>query len=339
MVTSVERQPAVGFFAPSGYLTDPKVIDRAAAWFQDRQWHVSAGDSVFSQEHRFAGPDALRLADLQAFAAGQGLDVAVAARGGYGLSRLLGQIDYDAIATAQRPVIGYSDFTAFNLALLARSGGVSFQGPAASDFYLPRSRRGLPPEQRAASVANQADFLAAMTQQQVGIEFDLMPGDWSHADESFAGTLWGGNLTMICSLLGTPYFPRVRGGILFLEDVNEPAYRIERLLLQLVHAGVLQQQRLVLLGDFSGMPVLSNDQGYTVETALQAVRAHAGVPPLIRGLPFGHAWRRCTLPVGVKAKVELRRTDAPDGARASLRYRGHPRLPDHLIPAALRSRA
>ncbi len=124
----------LGLVAPSGYMPDPAVVDRAATFFSGRGWQVEAGESVFSREQRFAGPDELRLADLMRFATDPSIDVVLSARGGYGLSRLLDRIDYTAIK-ARKPVIaGYSDFTAFNLAYLARAGGVSLSGPSAGDF-------------------------------------------------------------------------------------------------------------------------------------------------------------------------------------------------------------
>lgn len=116
------RAGSVGFFAPSGFLPDPLVMDRAAEFFTARGWRVSAGESVFARELRFAGPDELRAGELQRFATDRSLDVAIAARGGYGLTRLLGELDYEAIAAARVPLVGYSDFTAFSLALLAKAG-------------------------------------------------------------------------------------------------------------------------------------------------------------------------------------------------------------------------
>jgi muramoyltetrapeptide carboxypeptidase len=121
----------------------------------------------------------------------------------------------------------------------------------------------------------------------------------------------------VCSLLGTPYFPRVSGGLLFLEDTNEPWYRIERLLLQLLHAGVLARQKAVILGDFAPVPVVSNDHGFGLP-AIGAALAQRCPTPLVSGLPFGHGRRRVTLPVGARARLTVR------GDRAQLAFRGYP---------------
>ncbi|HYM47164.1 MAG TPA: LD-carboxypeptidase, partial [Burkholderiaceae bacterium] len=108
----------LGIIAPSGFVPDMTVIDRAAAFFAARGWHVEAGESVFAREQRFAGSDDLRLADLQRFATDRTIDVVLCARGGYGLSRLLDRIDFATIKTRSAPMVGYSDFSAFSLAYL-----------------------------------------------------------------------------------------------------------------------------------------------------------------------------------------------------------------------------
>ncbi len=300
---------SVGFFAPSGNLPDPGLMDRAAQFFAARGWRVSAGESVFSCEQRFAGSDELRAAELQRFASDRSLDLAVSVRGGYGLTRILDRLDYGAIREAGRPLVGYSDFTAFNLALLARAGGISFQGPSAADFAGGEE-----------TAFTAGEFFAAISQAVYGCDFFVDDGDPRLAQGlDVRGRLWGGNLAMVCSLLGTAYFPRVRGGILFLEDVNEPAYRVERMLLQLLQAGVLARQKAIVLGDFSPMPSLANDNGYGLPSALEALRARCPTP-LVGGLPFGHGRRRVTLAVGAAARLVVR------GAQARLEYRGHPRL-------------
>jgi muramoyltetrapeptide carboxypeptidase len=289
--------------APSGFLPDPGVADRAAQYFAARGWSVCAGETVFAREQRFAGPDELRAAELQRFATDRSLDLVVAARGGYGLSRLLPRLDFRAIADAGRPLVGYSDFTAFGLALLARAGAVSFQGPSAADFGPGADRE-----------FTQRHFFEAVGQPVACVGFE---GDGPDLDAR--GRLWGGNLTLTCAMLGTPYFPRVRGGILFLEDVNEAAYRIERMLLQLMHAGVLGRQRAIVLGDFAPVPALPNDNGFDLAAVVGHLRAQLDTP-VFTGLPFGHGTRRVTLPIGAAGRLTARR------GSIRLEFRGHPVL-------------
>ena len=298
--TKVRR---VGLVAPSGFLPDPAVADRAASFFTARGWSVCAGETVFARELRFAGSDELRAAELQRFATDRALDVVVAARGGYGLSRLLDRLDFKAIGEARRILVGYSDFTAFGLALLARAGAISYQGPSAADFGS-----------RGDSDFTLSSFFQTIEQPEVSIEFAT-----DGPDLDVQGRLWGGNLSMLCALVGTPYLPRVRGGILFLEDVNEPAYRIERMLLHLLQAGILPRQRAVVLGEFAPIPTMPTDNGFDLAAVVRYVRSVLPTA-MLTGLPFGHGPRRLTLPIGAPGRLQVR------SGRASLKFHGHPVL-------------
>jgi len=293
----------VGIVAPSGFVADGAALDRAAQFFTACGWRVSAGESCFAREQRFAGDDALRASELQRFVTDRSLDLVLAARGGYGLMRIIDRLDFAKVRAAGRVIVGYSDFTAFNLALLARAGGVSWQGPSAMDFGA------AVPEP-----FTHDNFFAAIDSDQFSIEFE---SDGPACD--VRGTLWGGNLALTCALLGTPFFPRVRGGILFLEDVNEAAYQIERMLLPLLHAGVLQQQKLIVLGAFSPVPPQANDNGYSLAAAIAHLRARCATP-IATGLPFGHVPRKLTLPVGARARCTIA------GGCATIVCRGYPRL-------------
>jgi len=297
------RAPSLALVAASGALPEG-VADRAAHFFAQRGWQVQAGESCFARETRFAGPDELRLHDLQRFATDRRIDVVLSARGGYGLSRLLDQFDYEAIARAGRIIVGLSDFTAFNLAYLARAGGVSFQGPSAGDFAAAEP-----------DPFTVEQFFATLTCGEHRVEFD---GEGPDCDVT--GTLWGGNLALVTALVGTPYLPRVRSGILFLEDVNEPAYRIERMLYQLLHAGVLARCRAIVLGDFSPVPAQATDNGFDLASAIAQLRGRLDVP-VLTGLPFGHVPRKLTLPVGARARLKVR------GGRTELTFSGHPTVP------------
>ena len=295
--------PRLALVAPAGCLPDTAIVDHAAQFFSARGWQVQAGESCFARDTRFAGPDDLRLADLQRFATDRHVDVVLCARGGYGLSRLLAGLDFAAIRHADRIIVGMSDFTAFNLAYLAQAGGISFQGPTAGDFAVPQ------PDSFTVE-----HFFAAITEPEHRIEFD---GEGPDCEVS--GVLWGGNLALVAALTGTPYMPRLRGGILFLEDVNEPAYRVERMLYQLLHAGVLARCRAVVLGSFAPVPAQPTDNGFDLAQVIGRLRANIEAP-VLTGLPFGHVPRKVTLPVGARARLQVR------AGRVALSFSGHPTL-------------
>lgn len=204
------------------------------------------------------------------------------------MGRLLPRLDFSAIARSGKRFVGHSDFTAFQLALLARTGAVSWAGPMASfDFG-----------------GEQVDDLTAdLFAEAMRGELEILSFESADADPVDArGMLWGGNLALVTALVGTPYFPQVGGGILFLEDINESAYRVERMLVQLLQADVLQRQQAIVFGTFTDMPSTSLDVGYGMAEVIAWLRTQISVP-IITGLPFGHVSLKATLPVGAQVGI------------------------------------
>jgi muramoyltetrapeptide carboxypeptidase len=211
------------------------------------------------------------------------IDIVLAARGGYGMSRLLDRIDFDLFARSGCVFAGHSDCIALQLALLARNGTSSLAGPLACfDFGA-----------ETVSEFTAKHFWAALAQPRHAFTVS-QPGQPRCAA---SGVLWGGNLAMVTHLLGTPNFPAIDRGILFLEEINEHPYRVERMLLQLHNAGVLDRQAAILFGDFSGFRVLDNDAGYGMATVVEYLRGKTRTP-ILTGLPYGHIRDKVCLPVG-----------------------------------------
>ena len=152
-------------------------------------------------------------------------------------------------------------------------------------------------------------FAEAMSGELEALGFRTEPG---FDGLQLRGQLWGGNLTMVLSLLGTPHWPKLRGGILFLEDVGEHPYRVERMLLQLHQAGVLQRQKAVLLGAFSDWRKSPLDRGYTLKTVVARLRSVCDTP-ILTGLPFGHVQTKVTLPVGLRVELAVQGRDVMVG--------------------------
>lgn len=295
----------IAIAAPGGYAMDEAALERGLQRLRAQGCTVH---NYYQPEHkfqRFGGSDAARLAQLNAAAADPAVQIVMALRGSYGISRILPEIDFDAMAASGKLFVGYSDFTAFHLGLLARTGAVSFAGPMICDDFI----RDEPVD------FTLRQFWDCMT----GPTHTVTAGAAGNPEVDLNGALWGGNLAMLVSLLGTPYFPQVEGGILFLEDVNEHPYRVERMLLQLLQAGVIGRQQAVLLGDFSGYRLGPNDNGYDFDAMLAYLRQSLPVP-VLTGLEFGHIRRRVTLPVGARARLQ---SDA-DGFR--LTVGGYPTL-------------
>lgn len=256
---------------------------------------VSIDSSVRARHQRFAGDDDARLATLHRVADATP-SVAMASRGGYGLTRLLDRIDWGRLARSVEQGtrwVGYSDLTALQLGLLARTGARSWHGPMAAEDFGPADDEG------GVNDVTRDCLREAMAGELEAVGFRTEPG---YDGLQARGVLWGGNLAVVQSLLGTPYWPKLRNGILFLEDVNEHPYRIERALLQLHQAGVLERQKAVLLGAFTDYRMSPLDRGYTLKRAVAHVRQVCPVP-VLTGLPFGHVRTKVCLPVG--ARVEL----------------------------------
>jgi muramoyltetrapeptide carboxypeptidase len=280
----------IGLYAPAGFVTEPASIDRAVARLASLGHRVVVDPTCTGRWQRFSAPDDERLAAIERMLANPGVELAVAARGGYGWSRLLDRLDFKAIAAARKRWLGHSDFTAFQLAALAHAGMKTFAGPmAAYDFGA---------ETPSAFTLDHCWGLLAGDEYEVECALD-------GPDFAGEGMLWGGNLAMIAHLAGTPHMPRVDDGILFLEDIGEHPYRIERMLYQLHYAGVLTRQRAVLLGTFTGYELGPNDNTYDATAMVAHVRAHLGLH-VYTGLPFGHCPEKLTLPVGGRCAMTVR---------------------------------
>ncbi|HEY2818375.1 MAG TPA: LD-carboxypeptidase [Casimicrobiaceae bacterium] len=287
----LDRHWHFGIYAPAGFATDPAAVDRAIARLTALGHRVHVDSTARTREQRFSAGDDERLAAIMRMAEASDIDIAIAVRGGYGWTRLLDRIDYLALATKRMRWLGHSDFTAFQLAALARSGMITFAGPmAAYDFGA---------EQPSAFTFEQC--FGVLDNATWEIECALDGPSQTIAN----GVLWGGNLSLVAHLVGTPYLPNVEGGVLFLEDVAEHPYRIERLLYQLLHAGILERQRAVLLGAFTEYQLTANDEGYDLAAAIDHLRMRAQVP-IYTGLPYGHVRDKLTLPVGGRCALETR---------------------------------
>ena len=307
----MSRPRTIEIVAPSGYPPDEVAAERGIAWLRADGHRVVGVEAVQRRHLRFGGTDAQRAQDLNRLAdsAHPLPDIVLAARGGYGAVRILDALDYAGLqrrlAGAPIALCGHSDFTAIQLALFARAGIVTFGGPMlAANFGAPEI-----------SAFTVEHFWRALESP----EFTVRESAAQASEADVSGTLWGGNLAMIASLVGSPFMPRIEGGILFLEDIHEHPYRIERMLYQLHFSGILARQRALLLGDFTGGKLSAYDNGYDFPAMIDHIRAVTGLP-IVTGLRFGHGADLVTLPFGAQARLQA----THDGF--SLTVAGHPTL-------------
>lgn len=322
-------------YSPSGAVRDKPAFRRGVARLKSLGHEVEIDEAAMACHQRFAGDDQTRLAAIHR-AADCGADVALISRGGYGLTRILPLIDYKKVAKSIEKgtlFVGISDFTAFQNAVLARTGAITWAGPGLCEGFGVGGKPDPDGHGDAPLVPDDImeacfDDLICGQGEGAGWRQDREPKkvanttltdvSTSETDASYCikkSLVWGGNLSVLTSLLGSAYFPEVKNGILFLEDVAEHPYRIERMLTQLLHAGVLGRQKAILLGQFTDYKLLPHDRGFKLQTVVKWLRAQVKAP-VLTNLPYGHVATKVLLPVGAKSDLIV------DG-RDALLYWGH----------------
>ena len=289
-------------YSPSSAVRDKAAFRRGVQRLRALGHEVEIDADALTSSQRFAGDDATRLAAITR-AANSGADVALISRGGYGLTRLLPSLPYALISKAidkGMQFVGLSDFTAFQLAVLAKTGSITWQGPALGEDFGSVD----PPDE-----IMQACFDDLLQEQGEGAGWRLAKDQQELELSIHNAMLWGGNLSVLVSMLGTPYFPKIKSGILFLEDVGEHPYRIERMLTQLLHAGVLAQQKAIVLGQFTKYKTVPHDKGFKFSSVVAWLRSQVKVPVLTE-LPLGHVATKVLLPVGAKVDLACQGRDA-----------------------------
>ena len=299
----------IHLIAPSGYCINQVAAARGVERLEAAGHQVENREVILRREQRFAGTEQARLADINALATLEGENrIVMAVRGGYGASRLLEDIDWSALVARQQQdpllICGHSDFTAIQMGLLAAGNVITFSGPMLAGNFG-------------------AETLDAFTEYHFwqALRNPVFTLEWNSdgPDCQASGTLWGGNLAMLVSLIGTPWLPTIENGILVVEDINEHPFRVERMLLQLHYAGLLTRQPAIVLGSFSGVAANDYDAGYDLQSMCRYLRSRLRVP-VISGLDFGHEPRTVTLPLGAQATL------VHHGATSTLTVSGHPVL-------------
>lgn len=299
--------------ASSGFGSDNSRNETAFSRLQQAGFTLTNQQAAYRRYQRFAGTDAERIADLQDMAKSRTAmpKVIMAYRGGYGAQRLLPHIDFASLGAKMREhgtmFFGFSDVCVLQLALLAKSKMLSFAGPMLySEFGKPQP-----------SSYTMDAFIQGTSKAQNTIAVPLM----QRHDVNTEGMLWGGNLSVLAALAGSPYLPDIQGGILFLEDVGEQPYRIERMLQTLLLSGVLQKQKAIVLGDFRMGNIRDvYDSSYDFSTVANTISRAAKIP-VLNGFPFGHISNKATFPLG--AHAEIRSTT--DGGY-TVTFSGYPTL-------------
>ena len=276
----------VALVAPSGILPDRAQVELAIENARSLGWIPVLGENVSELHGYLAGTDEQRAADLNKALRDETIDAIWCVRGGYGAMRLLRDIDFAALRANPRPLIGFSDITALHAAIHRECGIVSFHGPTARGELTEFSRDSL-----LRAVEAQVDPCGEAPSARV-----LRPG-------KARGRLAGGNLALIASLMGTPWSVDFDGAILIIEDIDEAVYRVDRMMRQLLLAGVLGKCAAIVAGDFRPPAGETSEGNRTVDEVIAEAADEAGIPCLA-GAPFGHIDDQWTIPLGAVAELD-----------------------------------
>ncbi len=295
--------------APSGHVRDPASVDRAIARLQAAHWQIDQLEVTQQRFLRFAGTDEARAAQINQLADPHYAlpELVLAARGGYGAIRLLPLLNYTGLQQRLKHtstiLMGHSDFTVIQMALLAKAGLTTYSGPMLCSHFGAQTTSAFTMDAFEKVFAPSPLTLSVRSPQTQSLQC--------------SGLLWGGNLANIVSLIGTPYLPQIEGGILFIEDINEAPFRLERMLCQLHLAGILGRQQALLIGELGANRPAEQDTSYTLDDMLDYLRNTLSIP-ILTGLPVGHGPDIATLPVGAHAEL------VSDTQGFELKIRQHP---------------
>ncbi|HJQ10210.1 MAG TPA: LD-carboxypeptidase [Gemmatimonadaceae bacterium] len=276
----------VALIAPAGPLQKddelPRALDNARAF----GWDAVTGQNAQRKLGYLAGDDRARLEDINRALQDPSIDALWCLRGGYGMIRILDGIDYQALESNPKPIIGYSDITAFHAAVQRKCWLISYHGPTAREPMTEFSHQSL---ERA--VVAQTDSCGRA------------PKARAVNGGSAEGRLAGGNLAVLASLCGTPYAPDLTDCILILEDINEPVYRIDRMLQQLKLSGMLRGCKAIAFGECVKCPDDAGGGGRSLEDVLGEIVRDMKVPCVV-GIPVGHIAEQWTIPLGAVATID-----------------------------------
>jgi len=278
----------IGVVAPASPPISDELLNNGITYLEKQGFRVRIGDAVRSKRGYLAGNDDERVRDINKMFADPEIDAIIAVRGGYGCARFLHLLDYELIRRNPKIFVGYSDITALHCAIYNRTGLITFAGPmVAADF--------------GSGIDSQTEeyfwSLIMEPKPNVPLFFNDPPGLRTDGHPGFTGHLLGGNVAVLCSLIGSAYLPDFNGAILGLEEIGEAPYRIDRMLNQLKMHGVFEKLSGILLGQFSDCKQDNDRPTLTLDEVFDDYLSDLAYP-VLDAVPFGHEKQKITLPMG-----------------------------------------
>lgn len=289
----------VGLVEPSG-VVDDAMVERGVRNLEALGLRVKPSPNLRSVYGGYAGTVNQRLADFHGMFLDREVEALWILRGGSGGGHLLPHLDYDLIRRHPKAVVGYSDTTSIHLGLLSGAGLVSFHAPVASSMFTDynlANLRAVLMEPRSTHTFHEAPENAAKARDQKQFApLTFRPG-------RAEGRLVGGNLAVLSALVGTPYAAQARGRLLFLEEIREAPYRVDRMLEQLRQSGTLTSAAGVMLGVFMRCDPPDNEPSLSLQEVLEG-QFKASKVPAAYGFSFGHIPHQMVLPLGIRARMD-----------------------------------
>lgn len=288
----------LGVIAPSSALPD-HVVERAIKNLEGLGFKLQLGKNLRAKNGYLAGTDEQRLEDLHWAFSNKEIDAVWCIRGGYGATRILPKVDFNLIKKNPKILIGYSDITALHVAIYQKTGLVTFHGPVGTSDYNDFTK------------SNALNILMNPTPQ---YKLDHAAENLKNESNLFKvevitkgqcqGPLVGGNLSLLSAMDGTPYaLKNLKGKILFMEDIDERPYRIDRMLTQMLQSHDFTQLAGIALGVFEGCNPKTDENSLSLMECLKDRLGNLGIP-VIYGLSFGHISHQFTLPMGIEARLD-----------------------------------
>jgi muramoyltetrapeptide carboxypeptidase len=293
----LRRGDCIGLVAPASTPSSSEKIEKGVRYLESLGYRVIVGKHVSEVYGYLAGTDEQRASDFNSMVADANVKAIIAIRGGYGTPRILPLIDYRSLKRNPKIIVGYSDVTALQLAIFRKTGLVTFSGPMSGvemwDGIDPYTEdkfwRIITSNKKVEHLRNPDEETLAIMRAGTG-----------------SGRILGGNFALVASLIGTPYMPDLKKAILVLEDVDEAPHRIDRMLAQLSHAGILKNLSGLVFGKFTDCVPSDPTKPYlTIDQILQEIPAKVTCP-VIANFQYGHIAKKLTIPLGLKGRIETK---------------------------------
>ena len=289
----LKKGDTIGIAASAGPIKDRKEVEEFQTILHQLGYKTKLGKNVFGQHGYFSASDEERASEFMELISDNEVQGIFFIRGGWGCARILDLLDYDVIAQNAKVIMGFSDITALLNAITHKTGLVTFHGPGGNSTWNEYS----------------VNYIKQLLHEGEKVVFQNTKADRtiiSYSPGTSEGIFYGGNLSVLCGMVGSNYLPDWNGKVLFLEDVGEEPYRIDRMLTQLKLAGVFDQISGLVLGNFRKCTPEEPERSFTLEEVFEQHFSKANIP-VFYGAQIGHVRNKFTVPVGVKVCMDTDR--------------------------------